>query len=263
MTLAKFIWQKARRVNKMPGMYPLFYAFANLIYRNGKVVTLRRGPATGYRWRHYRCYQPWMAFGLYEPDVAQLISQTLKPGDVFYDIGANAGYFSLIAATTVGPTGKVIAFDPVPQNVTTVSEQMKLNGFQDICLVESLAVSDINETATLTLPRRNANAHLANIEAPHITDKGGNLIEIKCTTLDSYVSQHFWPTLVKMDIEGAEVKALLGAAKLLSGSKAPTFLITAHSDTLAKQVKNILSNAGYRFSGFQSMIHAVPPSNYQ
>ncbi len=46
-----------------------------------------------------------MAMGLYEPHVAQLIGEILQPGDVFYDVGANAGYFTLVAAQKVGATG--------------------------------------------------------------------------------------------------------------------------------------------------------------
>ncbi len=57
-----------------------------------------------------------MALGAYEPQVAKLISEVLKPGDTFYDVGSNAGYYVLVAARSVGPLGKVIAFEPVPFN---------------------------------------------------------------------------------------------------------------------------------------------------
>jgi predicted methyltransferase len=96
-----------------------------------------------------------MALGLYEPDVAWFIYRLLRPGDVFYDIGANAGYFSLIAAKVIGSSGQVIAFDPVPKNAMTVREQVGLNGLGSRCRVESLAISDTDGAATFLVTRRN------------------------------------------------------------------------------------------------------------
>lgn len=260
MTITKFVWQKARRISKLPGTYSLFYAVSNMIYRDGNAVTVQLGPAAGYRWRHYHCYQPWMALGLYEPEVAQLIYHSLKPGDVFYDIGANAGYFTLIAAKAVGSTGKVIAFDPVPKNVETVNEQIKLNKLQDRASIEPLAISNFNGPVELLIPSRNANAHLADVEAPHVANSGGTIVDVTCVSLDHYISQHIRPTLIKMDIEGAEVKALKGATQLLAGLNPPIFLITAHSTALARQVKDILIQSGYKFTSFPHMIHAIPQS---
>jgi len=63
-----------------------------------------------------------------------------------------------------------------------------------------------------------------------------------------------------MDIEGAEVKALKGATQLLAGLNPPIFLITAHSTALARQVKDILIQSGYKFTSFPHMIHAIPQS---
>jgi FkbM family methyltransferase len=258
MSFASFVWNKLRSVNRLPGAYSVFYIIANLLYRNGRIVTLRRGPASGLRWRHYHCYQPWMAFGLYEPEVASFIHHSLCSGDVFYDIGANARYFTLLAAKVVGPTGKVIAFDPVPKNVATVQEQIDLNKLYGICSVEPLAIADTDGTASVLIPRRNANAHLAEVDAPHVRSQGGDLTEARSTTLDSYVVNNPWPTFVKMDIEGAEVHALRGAKRLLYSPHAPMFLITPHSEMLAEQVSSILCEAGYTLGNVSNMVHAVP-----
>jgi len=231
---------------------------ANLVYKDGSKVLIRYGPASGYHWRHYQCYQPWMSLGLYEPDVARLIYKSLCAGDVFFGIGANAGYFTLIAAKAVGATGQVIAFEPVSKNIKTITEQIALNGLEAKCRVEPFAISDCDGKASIVIPERNANAHLADTLAPHIVNQQGAIEEITCITLDNYVAQNAWPTLVKIDIEGAEVKALRGAEKMLSGVDAPTFLITAHSHDLADQVKFLLRQANYEFMDFPHMIHAVP-----
>lgn len=259
--IQRFIWQYLRRVNRIPGAYRLFYWLADLYLGDTKIVKIKRGPASGYRWYHQRGYQPWMAFGLYEPSVAQLIYQCLKPGDIFYDIGANAGYFTLVAAKAVGTSGKVIAFEPMTRSFNTVREQVALNSLEQICDVEKLAISNKESKAVLTIPTMNANAHLSEVIAPHINNELKVAAEeVTCTSLDNYITKHpnYKPTLIKIDIEGAEVLAIMGASELIASKDAPTFLITAHSVNLAHEVKVIFEKAGYRFSNFADMIHAIP-----
>ncbi len=226
--------------------------------RDGQTVSVKRGPISGYLWRHYQCYQPWMALGAYEPDVAEFISTRLKSGQVFFDVGANAGYFTLVGAKKVGALGKVVAFDPVPKNVETVLEQVRLNDLEDLCVVEPFAISSFSGVTQLAIPSRNANAHLADIEAPHIKPEKNTNIEVKSVTFDDYVETHVKPNLVKVDIEGAEVEALRGAVNLLRSSEAPEWLITAHSAKLAQEVVDLLKSANYQIGDFPHMIHGVP-----
>ena len=98
MNLESFVWQKLRLLSFIPGAHFIFYLMTNLIYKDRSLVRIPFGPAANFMWRHYRIYQPWMTLGIYEPEVAKLIQKSLRPGDVFYDIGAHAGYFTLIAA---------------------------------------------------------------------------------------------------------------------------------------------------------------------
>ena len=255
---ADFVWSYLRKLNRLPGAYTAYSMLMRAYLRDGQIVTLKRGPAAGLLWEHHQCYQPWMAIGTYEPQVADFLFQRLDAGQVFYDIGANAGYFTLIGAKKVGETGTVIAFDPVPENVRTIRRQVELNGLEACCEVAPLAVSSHAGSATLTLPGRNANAHLADVDAPHVTDETGSSILVECVTLDEFVLQHRSPDLIKMDIEGAEVEALKGATGLLRSKDAPEWLITAHSDALAEEVKSILVAAGYRIGDFSHMMHGIP-----
>lgn len=264
MTLANFVWQRVRQLNHLPGAYAAFYFLMNRLFRDGSTITIRRGPARGYLWRHHQGHQPWMPLGLYEPQVARLIATSLQPGDIFFDIGANAGYFTLIAARAVEETGHVTAFEPVPHNARTIRTQIELNGLQSICRVEEIAIADQTGQAPLQVPARNANAHLANVDAPHIQGTpSSTTVTIQCSTLDDYLSCGTpSPTLVKIDIEGAEVLALNGARTLMQSSAAPTFLITAHSKELKEQVTSILTETGYTISPFTHMIHALPPHHH-
>lgn len=260
LSRSRFVWHDLRRVNKIPGAYGVYSAIMKLYLRDGKIVYLRRGPGTGLLWRHFQCYQPWMALGTYEPDVADLIFARLRAGQVFYDVGANAGYFSLIAARKVGDSGRVVAFDPVPRNVDTIREQVLLNEFEQICEIEQVAIAAFEGVTDLNIPERNANAHIASIAAPHVPHMNGESVQVRCITLDSYVQTRTIPDLIKVDIEGAEVEALKGAARLLADKQAPEWLITAHSDELASQVVEILQSNSYRISDFPHMIHGIPPA---
>ena len=189
------------------------------MYKDRSVIRIPFGPAANFMWRHHRIYQPWMTLGIYEPEVAKLIQDSLHPGDVFYDIGAHAGYFTLIAANKVGPDGLVIAFEPVPDNAATTNEQIKLNGLQAICRVVTSAITDTIGEVSLIIPKRIANAHLLDVPAPHVNEGRGKVIRVSSITLDSFVSDNPVPTLIKMDIEGAELKALMGAKKFLSSPR--------------------------------------------
>lgn len=163
-----------------------------------------------------------------------------------------------MGAEKVTSLGKVVAFDPVPKNVNTVLEQVSLNKLDDTCVIESFAISSFSGVTQLAIPSRNANAHLADIEAPHIKPEENTFIEVTCMTLDDYVETHMKPNLIKVDIEGAEVEALRGAEKLMRSSTPPEWLITAHSDELAKEVIGLLKSADYQIGDFPHMIHGVP-----
>jgi FkbM family methyltransferase len=263
MSTAAFLWEKVRKINQLPGAHAAYKAATRVLYRHGSTVTIRRGPGAGLLWRHYRDYQTWMAMGLYEPHVASLIVSLLAPGGVFYDIGANAGYYSLIASKIVGPDGRVIAFDPVPKNAETVREQIALNGFDERCKVERLAVSGASGSFSFVIDEVNANSHLSEHNVPHLKNTG-QVIEVAAVTLDEYAAGNPRPALIKMDIEGAEVDALKGARELLSSADAPTCLISTHSDELERGVKEILAGHGYSFKnleGFEQMVYAMPSRN--
>lgn len=256
------IWDLKSKINRLPFLYSIYQASLQYLIPDGLNLSIPFGPGAGLRWRHYKAYQPWMALGLYEPPVAWFIANQLRAGDVFYDIGANAGYYSVIAARKVGPLGRVISFDPVPLNVKVIQEQVTINHMNDICLVEPFAVSDQCGQANFLISKRNPNSHLLEKPAPHVSNNRGEVIEVQCITLDHYIKTHIQPTWVKIDIEGAEVSALVGAKELLMKEKAPKFLVSVHSDMLERQVTDIFQSAGFtviNLEGFKQMVYAHKP----
>ncbi|WP_348303764.1 FkbM family methyltransferase [Methanothrix sp.] len=138
--------------------------------------------------------------GAYEPHVAAEITRLLKPGETFIDIGANLGYFTLIASQLVGPSGKVLSFEPVPMSFDYLQKNVKLNNLYNVKLYKN---GLWNKNTVLTITDSD------NIGYNHIAENG---IEVECIYLDSLQLR---PNLIKMDIEGAEPYALQGMIETL------------------------------------------------
>lgn len=86
--------------------------------------------------------QTILDFGVWEPDVSQTIEQTLRPGDVFVDIGANIGYDSLLAASRIGATGQVVAIEAAPRTFALLEQNLARNSFAGNVRAVNVAVSD-------------------------------------------------------------------------------------------------------------------------
>jgi hypothetical protein len=90
-------------------------------------------------------------WGCWEPNETWVVRKILRPNDIFVDVGANDGYFSLLASSLVGPSGQVVALEPIPSTAGELRANILLNGFTNIAIVES-AASDVAGNVRLTLP---------------------------------------------------------------------------------------------------------------
>ena len=150
-------------------------------------------------------------YGIYEPLETGLIKKEVKKGDVVLDIGAHIGYYTLIFARLVGDQGKVFAFEPDPTNFTLLTKNVAANNYKNVVLVQK-AVS--NQTGTVRLylsPQDTADHRIYN------SNDGRQSIEVADIRLDDYF-QDFGEKVdfVKMDIQGAEGKAIQGMSNLLT-----------------------------------------------
>ncbi len=84
---------------------------------------------------------------LYEPDVSGLFLRVLRQGDGVIDIGGNVGWFALLAAALVGPTGRVVTFEPGPDNLARLRRNIALNGFDTITVVDKAVTDHVGEVA--------------------------------------------------------------------------------------------------------------------
>jgi FkbM family methyltransferase len=146
-----------------------------------------------------------LSFGIWEPDVSKVIEQSLAAGDVFVDIGANVGYDALLASHLVGPTGKVVAIEALPQTYAHLQRNLALNDARNVRAL-NVAVSDRESTVDLY----EVSAHNVGAVTTLGTRGGKPLASIEAKPLARLLvtDEIARLRLVKMDIEGAEPAVL-------------------------------------------------------
>jgi FkbM family methyltransferase len=144
------------------------------------------------------------------------VTRFLRPGDVFFDVGANAGYYTVMAAAVVGCQGKVYAFEPNPDIAAFLSLSLKKNGLHDRVVVETRALGKAQELAKLHFPADDHHASEASL-TPSWSTSDGRAINVQVVTLDEYCARHDIRAirLMKIDVEGGEREVLAGAARVL------------------------------------------------
>ena len=163
--------------------------------------------------------------GTYEPHKVAAVQRLLRAGGTFVDVGANKGDFSLIAARTAGPEGRVIAFEPAPENAIWARKSVELNGYPSVELLE-IALSDSEGEARLHLGRKSGWHSLV----PRPVEQ--DAITVRTRTLDAVLAERGSPTvdMLKIDVEGAELAVLRGARQTLAQEHGMWILLDVHPD---------------------------------
>lgn len=217
------------------------------------VLGLRRvatGPGAGL-WIATRHADPAIGCGTYEPNVQDAIMEDLHAGDVFYDIGANIGIFSLVAARRVGPSGRVHAFEPVKRNILALRHAIGRNQFNNIEL-SGVAVSSCSGVTRLNVARHIGGATLHGYGVPPDLS---HQVPVTTIAIDDKIASCSWrpPTLVKIDVEGAELAVLQGMAATMTQHR-PHLLIEIDDATAAglagkmAEVRAFVLDRGYAVS---------------
>jgi FkbM family methyltransferase len=142
-----------------------------------------------------------------EMPVQQALAEALRDGDVFFDIGANVGFFTLVAARCVGPEGRLHAFEPRASNVAALRSNLQRNGLHDV-RVWPVAVGAQDGTVTLLCDDHPGGATVEPSAAYSVTSEE----TVDMVTVDHLVEtgQIEPPSVVKIDVEGAELAVLQG-----------------------------------------------------
>src|ERR1700730_3655436 len=200
----------------------------------GMTARILQGPLRGKKWilgsqRHAF----WL--GGYEPKMQALIARELKQGRTFYDIGANVGFYTLLGSFCVAPGG-VFAFEPLPANVEFLKRHLAINQVKNVRVLQ-LAISDEIGTAKFRAEPTGAMGQL---------DSSGN-VNVEMSTIDALLATRDIPPpdFIKMDIEGAECKALLGARECFRQHRPVLFLAT-HGKEIHDRCCDLLCSWRYK-----------------
>jgi FkbM family methyltransferase len=192
-----------------------------------------------------------MLEGEWEHWVEKVLAQVLKPGMRFVDVGANFGYYTLIAADIVGAAGRVYSFEANPFLFKKLCKSVAVNGADDRVSLFNLAVYDEKSEMDLLFCHEFSGG--GHVELPK--DRPGSLsqvIRVPGTTLDISLAHVPEVHLMKIDVEGAEPRVLAGAKELIARSRNLSILLEFHVTSEARNSpKNDLhtfESQGFRIS---------------
>lgn len=192
------------------------------------VVPVLQGELRGTKWvvgsSTHGC---WL--GTYEHENQRLFASLVPANGTVYDIGANVGFYTLLAATRAK---RVIAIEPLAENVAYLKRHLDLNGVRNV-EVWSVAVADKEGDESFAAAGDRSQGKL-----------GGGGPMVRTVTLDRLCEIYGRPALIKVDVEGAEYRVLLGAQKCLAAHR-PILLLSTHSTSLHRACFTLLSNSGY------------------
>ncbi len=206
----------------MPTIRSLIKSFIVLLWgREARPRTILRGLASGYR----ICVSPAESLGYLlgtdELHLQKAIRDYVATGDTVYDIGANVGYVSLSLAKRVGPSGRVVAFEPVPRNTDAFRRNIEINGLHNVRLLE-VAASERAGEAVIRMAENPSTASLV----WHRNDPSATQLPIRTVAIDDLVDAGDLarPKFVKIDVEGAEGAVLQGMRRTLTAAHPVLFV---------------------------------------
>lgn len=152
-----------------------------------------------------------LAEGIWEPYETSLVMASLPAGGVFVDVGANIGYFSVLAASQVGDSGRVVAFEPDPDNFSLLRANIALNGFEHLVVPEQAALADADREGQLYLSDDNLGDHQI-----YATGDDRSGISIRLLDGSRYLRRQLAAIdLIKIDTQGSESLVIAGLLPLL------------------------------------------------
>jgi FkbM family methyltransferase len=200
----------------------------------------------------FKMWLPWQGnpglfcvLGMYEPQAIKFLREVVRPGYCCIDIGANLGYYALLMARLVGPSGQVIAFEPFPRNFQTLQKNVSLNDLQNV-RIEPIAIGETSGSLSLFFAAEEENSATPSATAYAVDGRQENL-QVPMLSLDGYLSTgQFVPNLIKIDVEGAEMAVLEGARRTLATVR-PILLVEIHGwgTEESEKVLHVLSEYHY------------------
>jgi FkbM family methyltransferase len=246
--LAQFVLRcapKLTRLTRIPvlGNF-LHWASIKTIPRDSLVwIQVKRGAGAGLWLQVNPRTGAHILNGSTELPVQTALQEHLHSGMVFYDLGANIGFFSLLGARLVGPGGRVFAFEADPELATRLRANGVRNHFTWISVEEMAVWSETRSVAFVRAdPAQSPDRGLGFVTA----SPNFEALKVHAVSLDEFARRSPAPDFIKCDVEGAEVEVLRGARQLLQ-TKRPGLLCEIHSEENRRALLDEFSKAGYQW----------------
>ncbi|MEJ7832132.1 MAG: FkbM family methyltransferase [Nocardioides sp.] len=188
-------------------------------------------------------------FGVWEPNLTAFLTNRLRPGDTFIDVGANSGWFTTLGATCVGTTGRVAAIEASPVIARRLRDNLALNALGNVRVVVAAATAEAGEVDIVPGPAEHTG--LTRISKHH---SAAGVITVPADTLTKLLRDVEIETarIVKVDVEGAEYDVVAGLApELARFPEACEFVVEVGPDRASgpDEVERLFAtftDAGYR-----------------
>lgn len=165
-----------------------------------------------------------------EPSLFEFLKRTIRSGDVVLDVGAFVGIYAVLAARWTGPAGRVIAFEPTPSSAALARRHLTFNGLgQERVQIIEAAVSDRASRATLHQYDANAMPYVNSLVAAVDTNARAVTRDVAVVTIDEICRElKVVPSVIRMDVQGAEIHALRGARETIHASSRLSLVVEMH-----------------------------------
>jgi FkbM family methyltransferase len=212
-------------------------------------ASIRSGPGKGL-WIHLNPrYEMEYLEGGYEAPVERILLSHLRPGTVFYDVGAHIGVFSLIAARNLRAHGSVFVFEPDPSNVRRIKEHASRNQLDSIQIIPKAVCSTVGRLRFQRASFQSSMNRGVLVEDAAAAEE--STIEVESITLDAVAREHALPSLIKIDVEGSEAAVLHGSEEIFRSAK-PLLVCEIHHEQASSDVTRWLLARGYKFQWLES-----------
>lgn len=235
----------------------LRWARARLVPKSKIWVQVEQGLAEGLWMQVQLPEETFLWRGGHEPEVQAVLTRFLQPGVVAYDVGSYLGFFALAMARAAGAAGRVIAFEPDPENAMRLRENVARNQMEKyIQVVEAAAW---HKSADQIPYRRGSQARSQGgvaADGIHPVLAAGEQILVRGISLDAFIAGgNPAPQLIKIDVEGGEAAVLAGAQGLVDRSR-PVIVCEVHHIAAARWLEKWLPEHGYRLEW------TIPPEEF-
>ncbi len=204
-------------------------------------VTVRSGQARGIRILIAPKGEKFYWTGVHERHVQDALARVLNPGMSFWDVGAHAGFFSLLASRIVGDEGMVHAFEPQPDSRDRLVAGIELNSAANVT-VHPIALSNFDGDAVLY-------QHAQSPKWSLVSERGEtDGVTVRCQMIDSVAEELGAPDVIKIDAEGAELEVMRGGLET-AGRAHPTFVVEFSDEGMVDQARAMLPDHTFEFLG--------------